>query len=240
VVQMIGFCLIFYLLFYFLRDRRAALRSLRSLSPFTEAEMDRLFGRVGDTIHATICGTLAVSSAQGLLGGLMFWWLGLPTPLLWGVVMASLAVVPVVGAYVVWIPAALFLTLEGSWGKALILSLWGMLVVGTIDNLLRPILVGNRLKIHTLLAFISVVGGLILFGPSGLVLGPVTLAVTLSLLEIWRSRIATEALALAASRSAGQRGPEDLAAARHSAHPPESSQASPGDAVHTKRPCATS
>lgn len=108
--------------------------------------------------------------------------------------MALLAVVPVLGAFIVWIPAALFLVLEGNWGKALILALWGMFVVGTVDNLLRPILVGNRLKLHTVLAFMSVVGGLILFGPAGLILGPLALTVTTVLLEIWRGRIATETL----------------------------------------------
>lgn len=188
VYQVIGFCLTFYLLFFFLRDRRAVLHAIQRISPLSPGEMDRLFARVGDTIHATIYGTLAVASAQGLLGGLMFWWLGLAAPLLWGVVMTLLAVVPVLGAFVVWIPAALFLALEGSWGKALILALWGMLVVGTIDNLLRPILVGNRLKLHTVLVFISVVGGLILFGPSGLILGPVALTVTTLLIEIWPCR----------------------------------------------------
>lgn len=188
VVQVVGFCLTFYLLFYFLRDRRAALQSLRSLSPLSEAEMDRLFGRVEDTVYATVYGTLAVSAVQGLLGGLMFWWLGLPAPLLWGVVMALLAVVPVLGAFIVWIPAALFLGLEGSWGKALILTVWGGIIVGGIDNLLRPILVGNRLKLHTILAFLSIVGGLMLFGSSGLILGPVALTITTVLLECWRHR----------------------------------------------------
>jgi predicted PurR-regulated permease PerM len=197
--QVIGFCLTFYLLFFFLRDRAAALLSIRSLLPFSEATMDRLFNRIGDTIFATIYGTLAVSSVQGVLGGLMFWWLGLSAPLLWGVVMALLAVVPVLGAFIVWIPAALFLVVEGSWGKALILALWGMMVVGTVDNLLRPILVGNRLKLHTVLAFMSVVGGLILFGPAGVILGPLALTVTTVLLEIWRGRIAAEVLALAES-----------------------------------------
>lgn len=195
VVEVIGLLLTFYLLFFFLRDRRLALQSIRSLSPLSEAEMDRLFDRVSDTIYATIYGTLAVSAAQGLLGGLMFWWLGLPAPLLWGVVMALLAVLPVLGAFVIWIPAALFLAMEGSWGKALILALWGMIVVGSIDNLLRPILVGNRLKLHTILAFMSVVGGLIMFGPAGLILGPVILTVTAVLLEIWRSRTAAKVAA---------------------------------------------
>lgn len=193
--QVVGFCLTFYLLFFFLRDRDAALLSLHSLLPVSEATMDRLFSRIGDTIFATIYGTLAVASVQGVLGGLMFWWLGLSAPLLWGVIMALLAVVPVLGAFIVWIPAALFLVLEGSWGKALILALWGMIVVGTVDNLLRPILVGNRLKLHTVLAFMSVVGGLILFGPAGLILGPLTLTVTTVLLEMWRGRIAGAVLA---------------------------------------------
>ena len=92
--------------------------------------------------------------------------------------MALLAVVPVLGAFIVWVPAVAFLALEGNWGKALILLFWGVLVVGTIDNLLRPIMVGNRLKLHTVLAFISVVGGLIIFGASGLILGPIMLTIT--------------------------------------------------------------
>jgi predicted PurR-regulated permease PerM len=108
--------------------------------------------------------------------------------------MSLLAVVPVLGAFVVWIPAALFLAFEGSWGKALLLTLWGGVIVGGIDNVLYPILVGNRLKLHTILAFISVVGGLILFGPSGLILGPVALTITIMLLEIWRRRTTAEAL----------------------------------------------
>ena len=151
--------------------------------------MSHLFRRVGDAIYATVYGTLAVAGVQGLLGGCMFWWLGLPAPLFWGLVMALLAVVPVLGAFIVWIPAAVFLALEGNWGKALILAVWGTIVVGTMDNLLYPILVGNRLKLHTVLAFISVVGGLILFGPAGLILGPVTLTITIVLLESWESRM---------------------------------------------------
>jgi predicted PurR-regulated permease PerM len=102
--------------------------------------------------------------------------------------MGVLAVVPVLGAFVVWIPATLFLALDGSWGKALILALWGGVVVGGIDNVIYPILVGNRLKLHTIPAFMAIIGGLIVFGPSGLILGPVTLTVTVLLLEIWQHR----------------------------------------------------
>lgn len=191
VTEAIGLPLTLYLLFFFLRDRRTAIETLRSFSPLSKEDMDLVLHRVSDTIHATVYGTLAIAGVQGLLGGLMFWWLGLSAPLLWGVVMGLLAVVPMLGAFVVWIPAALFLTFEGSWGKALILTIWGGLVVGTIDNLLRPILVGKRLKLHTVLAFISAVGGLVLFGPSGLILGPVSLAITLALLQTWRHPIAS-------------------------------------------------
>lgn len=113
VFQAITFCLVFYLLFFFLRDRHAVLHSIRSLSPLSKSETEILFDRVSGTIHATVYGTLAVSCIQGLLGGLMFWWLGLPAPLLWGVVMALLSVVPMLGAFVIWRPAALFLVLEG-------------------------------------------------------------------------------------------------------------------------------
>lgn len=136
IVRLIGFVLTFYILFYFLRDRSAALESLRPLSPLSKLDMNRLFNEIIDTVHATLYGTLAVAIVQGTLGGLMFWWLGLPAPLLWGIVMGLLAIVPVLGAFVIWIPAALFLALEGSEGKALLLTLWGAIVVGGIDNLL--------------------------------------------------------------------------------------------------------
>lgn len=192
IFQLIGLILVFYMLFFLLRDRHWALKSITSLSPLPQAEMDKLFNRVGDTIHATVYGTFAIAAVQGTLGGLMFWLLDLPAPFLWGLVMSFLAIVPMLGTSIVWAPAALFLTLEGNWGSALILSIWGMLIVGTIDNLLRPVFVGNRLKLHTILVFISVIGGLIHFGPAGIILGPVTLAVTIALLEIWFKRNSVE------------------------------------------------
>jgi predicted PurR-regulated permease PerM len=185
IVEVMSLLLTFYLLFYFLRDRRAGIAVLRTALPLTSPEMDRLFDRVNDTIQATIHGTLIVAAVQGLLGGLMFWWLGLAAPLLWGVVMGLLAIVPILGAFIVWIPASLFLLVEGHWGQAAVLSIWGIVVVGTIDNVLRPVLVGNRLQLHTVMAFISVVGGIIVFGPAGLILGPAALTITTVLLEIW-------------------------------------------------------
>jgi predicted PurR-regulated permease PerM len=192
VTQVIGLFLTFYLLFFFLRDRQLALDGIRQLAPLPESAINRLFRRVADTIQAIVYGTLVIACVQGTLGGLMFWWLGLAAPLLWGVVMGLLAIVPLLGAFIVWIPAAIFLAADGSWGKAIILTVWGTVVVGGIDNLLYPVLVGNRLRMHTVIAFVSVVGGLIVFGVSGVILGPVAVTVTRTLLEYWRSRNADQ------------------------------------------------
>ncbi len=188
VLELLTVLLTFYLLFYFLRDRSAALDWLRGISPLTEAEMNRLFRRIVETVQATLYGTIAVAIVQGTLGGLMFWLLGLSTPLLWGTAMGLLAIIPVLGAFVIWIPAAIYLALDGNWGKALILTVWGAVVVGGIDNLLYPILVGNRLRLHTGPAFVAIVGGVILFGAAGLLLGPVAVTATI-FLEIWRVRV---------------------------------------------------
>lgn len=179
----------FYLLFYFLRDRLAAVRMVKAWLPLAPKDKDLLLRRLVDTVHATIYGTLAVATIQGTLGGLMFWVLGLPTPLLWGLVMGLLSIVPVLGAFVVWIPAALLLLLDGSWTRALILSVWGGVVVGGIDNLLRPTFVGNRLRLHTLAAFISMIGGLLLFGAPGFILGPLSATMTMLLVEFWMRQV---------------------------------------------------
>lgn len=108
--------------------------------PLTKPETEQVLRRVAETVHATVYGPLAVAAVQGTLGGLMFWALGLPTPLLWGLVMGLLSIVPVLGALIVWIPAAILLLMEGSWVRGLILAAWGGLVVGRIDNVLRPML----------------------------------------------------------------------------------------------------
>ena len=184
--QAVQLVLTFYLLFYFLRDRVAALKSISYLSPLSRAQMDHLYKRLGDSLHATIFGTFTVAIVQGSLGGLMFWWLGLPAPLLWGVVMGLMSLIPVLGTFVVWVPAALFLLATGEGGKAAILVAWGALVVSSIDNILYPMLVGNRIHLHPILVFLAVIGGLVIFGAAGLILGPLILTATSVLLEIWR------------------------------------------------------
>ena len=181
-------CLTLYFLFYFLRDRIRLLKAIRSFLPLSENDIDRLFCRVNDTIHATLRGMVALSALQGLLGGLMFWWLGVPSPWFWALVAAVFAFVPVVDTFVLWLPAAVYLGLEGRWGEALGVAVLGSLLVRGLENFLYPVLVKDRLKVPSVAIFVSLVGGLILFGWSGLVLGPVTLTVTSALLEICANR----------------------------------------------------
>ena len=178
-----------FTLFFFFRDGQPAIEALYRYLPLSTLEMNYLIKRVGDTIHATIYGKFAAAASQGCLGGLMFFFLGLPAPLLWGSAMAFAALIPMVGPVVIWGPATAMLFAKGLWVKGIIMALWGLLAVGFIDNLVYPIIVGNRLQMHTLVVFFSVFGGLILFGFSGLVLGPVLVSVTMGLIEVWRLRM---------------------------------------------------
>ena len=178
-----------FALFFFIRDGPEIRRLIRSLLPMPGRDADRMIRRVSDTVYATTWGTVVVAAVQGTLGGLMFWWLGLPAPVLWGTVMALVAIVPVLGAFVVWVPAAIYLALDGEIAKALILTAWGGIVVALVDNLLYPVLVGNRMRLHTLAVFIAILGGLSLFGASGLVLGPAVLAAAVELRRVWRRRM---------------------------------------------------
>jgi predicted PurR-regulated permease PerM len=184
-------------LFYFLRDGESLLSNIRSLVPLSEQETNRLFARITETIRVSLYGKVVMAAVQGGLGGLIFWWLDLPAPAFWGFVMALLSVLPVLGAFVIWLPAAAALAMQGSWGRALILTGWGILIVHPVDNLLGPVLVGTKLNLHTLLMFFSVIGGLAAFGAAGIVLGPIIIAVAVSLLEIRQLRTADEASARA-------------------------------------------
>ncbi|MCU0786165.1 MAG: AI-2E family transporter [Verrucomicrobia bacterium] len=178
-----------FLLFYLFRDQEEALSTLRSLLPVTNSEAEMLFRRFSDTVYAIIYGKVLTAAAQGVLGGIGFWILGLPVPWFWGLAMGVLSFLPVVGASLVWGPAAVFLTLDGHIGRAVLLVVWGVVLVAPIEAFLYPIMVGHRLKLHNALVFIAVLGGLVAFGPVGLVVGPAILALTLGLMSLWKERI---------------------------------------------------
>jgi predicted PurR-regulated permease PerM len=177
-----------YFLFYFLRDRGRVLKAIRWFLPLSEGDTDTLFSRINDTVHATLYGMLALSVLQGVLGGLMFWCLGVPSPWFWALLAALFAFVPVIDTFVLWLPAAVYLGLEGRWGEALGVAAVGAIVVRGIENFIYPVLVKNRLKVPSVGIFVSLIGGLLLFGWSGLVLGPVLLTSTSALLEICAKR----------------------------------------------------
>jgi predicted PurR-regulated permease PerM len=156
--------------------------------PLHDPEIRLLLVRLKNMIRATVFGRMVTALIQGALGGLMFWILGIEAALLWSVTMAVLSMIPAVGSIFIWAPAAAWLAISGHWIKAIILALWGSCIVGTIDNIVYPLLVGRDVKIHTLLLFIALFGGVLLFGVTGLVWGPVLVATGLTLIEILRER----------------------------------------------------
>jgi predicted PurR-regulated permease PerM len=177
-----------FTMFFLLRDFEYFTGALRAFVPLPDKDTNEVLSRIRKTIDASIRGRVFIAIIQGALGGIMFWLLGLPGAVLWGTVMAAFALVPMLGAFIVWMPAAIVLLLAGHPGKALILVIWGALVIGTADNVLYPILVGKDLRLHTITIFFSVLGGVAAFGASGLVLGPVIFAIADALLEVWSRR----------------------------------------------------
>ncbi|HEY0078750.1 MAG TPA: AI-2E family transporter [Pyrinomonadaceae bacterium] len=177
---------VIFTMYYLFRDGDRMRVALADVLPLDERDSREILNRTRDVIGASVYGVLVIAMIQGLLGGVAFWALGLPSPLLWGVVMLFLSMIPMAGSFVVWVPAAIFLAVSGHWVKALLLVVWGALVIGSVDNFLRPKLIGEKTRLHELLIFFSVLGGLQVFGVLGIVLGPVVVAITLALLEVFR------------------------------------------------------
>jgi predicted PurR-regulated permease PerM len=181
-----------FVLFYFFRDGKRLMAGLRELSPLSPRETERLSVRVEDSIHATVYGTIATGMLQGVTGGLLFWALGLPAPVLWGTIMFVLGVIPLVGAVFVWLPASVYLVLEGRYGAAALLVAWGTLMAGPICSFVYGRCAGDRMRMHPVPTLFAYLGGLAVFGATGMVLGPVALALTMGLIDVWRGRIVPE------------------------------------------------
>lgn len=175
-------------LFFFLRDQDEILATLRRLVPLSPEETDMLMVRIGSAVRSTVHGRLFVGLLQGTLGGIAFALLGLPAPVLWALIMSILSIMPMLGAFIVWVPMSILLVVGGHWIRAVILVAWGVLVIHPVDNLLYPVLVGARLGLHPLVLFIAFVGGVLVFGPAGLILGPCIIAGAAGLLELWEAR----------------------------------------------------
>jgi predicted PurR-regulated permease PerM len=170
------------LLFFFLEDGDIMVARARGLIPLDEERKERLFTQLGAETRAIVFGTTVTALAQGLLIGIGFTIAGLPSPVVFGVLAALLSLLPVGGAAFVWIPAALWLFIDKHWGYGIFLVVWGVLL-GVLDNVLRPILISGRARISALAVFVGVLGGIPAFGAIGVIAGPVLLSLALALIE---------------------------------------------------------
>jgi predicted PurR-regulated permease PerM len=183
VLVIVNVIVTLFALFFFLRDAPAIVRLIREVLPFRDGERDRVLKQVGDLIFASVIAGLAVASIQGMLGGIAFWLIGIHAPVVWGTIMAFFALIPVAGAWVVWLPVALWLLATGEITRGLILIAIGAGVVGTVDNILRPLLLSGRSSMNGLVTFIALLGGVAAFGFIGLVFGPVVVAMAMALFD---------------------------------------------------------
>jgi len=181
-----------YLLFFILRDGESIGHAVMKYLPLGDDRERALFSRFAGTTRAVVKGTVVVALAQGVAGGILFWIAGVPNPVLWGAVMAFLSVIPAVGSFLVWLPAGLYLLAVGSLVPALIVLIGGAVVISSLDNFLRPILVGRDTNMPDALILISILGGISVFGIAGVVIGPVVSAVALTAWQLFAEDFSAE------------------------------------------------
>ncbi|HEY0722553.1 MAG TPA: AI-2E family transporter, partial [Pyrinomonadaceae bacterium] len=179
-----------FTMYYLFRDGDQIVKRLPTALPVSAQQGEAIIVRTQEVVGASVYGVITIAALQGLLGGFAFWLLGLPSPVLWAVLMTFVCMIPIAGSFLVWLPLSIYLMASGHWIKAVLLIVWGALVISTIDNFLRPKLIKNQTKLHELCIFFSVLGGISVFGLLGIVLGPVVLAITLGLLQTFRPQIA--------------------------------------------------
>ncbi len=177
-----------YLAFYLIRDGDSVARAMRDAVPLAPEHKKELISKFNTVIRATVKGNLLVAVIQGALGGLAFWVLGVGGALLWAALMAFLSLLPSIGAGLVWVPVAIYFFVTGAIWQAVALCAWGVLVIGLIDNLLRPILVGKDTRLPDYVVMITTLGGMVVFGINGFVIGP---AIAAMFLAVWHIYIAT-------------------------------------------------
>jgi predicted PurR-regulated permease PerM len=184
----IKFVFLLFVVFFLFRDGPKLGKRVLEMVPLPSEQSAFLAQRTEEVLGACVYGVLMVAAIQGALGGITFWALGLPSPATWAVIMTFLCTLPIVGAWVVWVPATIGLALNEHYGKAIILALVGQFLISSIDGFLRPILVGQRAKLHELVIFFSVLGGLKYFGILGILMGPVIMALSYALLSaLWKT-----------------------------------------------------
>ncbi len=183
----VSFGIMLYVTYFLLRDGRDLMARIRQAIPLSTDTKRYLFNKFTTVIRATVKGNIVVAIVQGALGGLMFWFLGIQAPLLWGVVMAFLSLLPAVGTAMVWGPVAIYFLFTGAIMQGVILMAFGVLVIGLVDNVLRPILVGKDTQMPDYVVLVSTLGGMALFGLHGFVIGPVIAALFIATWDLFSS-----------------------------------------------------
>jgi len=195
---LVELAIMLYLLFFLLRDGGKLADLVRQAMPLEDHPKEQFLGKLATVVRATIKGNVAVAVAQGFLGGMIFWLMGIQSATLWGTLMAVLSLLPAVGAGLVWGPVAIYFFATGSIGSAVLLASYGVFVIGMVDNVLRPLLVGKDVKMPDYLVLISTLGGLVLFGLSGFIAGPLIAALFLVAWDLF--------MAIESSQDKSQRG----------------------------------
>ncbi len=182
---LVQFAIMFYTLFYFVRDGERFLRMAGKVIPLEAGQIKFLFERFIVTAHSTLKVTLIIGGIQGTLGGIVFFATDVEGALVWGLLMILASIVPAVGCSIIWAPAGIIMVLTGHIWEGVLILAFGFLVISTIDNLLRPILIGKDVELHSLLIFLSTLGGIVIFGVSGFVIGPVITSLLVALWEMY-------------------------------------------------------
>ena len=178
-------CITLYLAFFLIRDGADVARTMRRAIPLAPAHKKELIARFATVIRATVKGNLLVAAIQGGLRGVAFWFLGVTGAILWGVLMAFLSLLPAIGAALVWVPVAIYFFISGGTWQGIALVAWGVLVIGLIDNLLRPILVGKDTQMPDYVVMITTLGGMAAFGINGFIIGPAIAAMLIAVCQIY-------------------------------------------------------
>ncbi|RJF95303.1 AI-2E family transporter [Noviherbaspirillum saxi] len=181
----VSFGIMLYLLFFLLRDGVALSARIKQAIPLSSEHKRNLVGKFTTVIRATVKGNIAVAATQGALGGVMFWFLGIQGAVLWGVLMAFLSLLPAVGAALIWAPVAIFFLLTGAIWQGVTLIAFGVVVIGLVDNILRPLLVGKDTQMPDYVVLISTLGGMALFGLNGFVIGPAIAALFIAAWDLF-------------------------------------------------------
>ena len=188
----VSFGIMLYLLFFLLRDGSSLALRIGQATPLDETHKRQLVSKFTTVIRATVKGNIVVAASQGALGGLIFWILGIQGPVLWGVSMAFLSLLPAVGAGLIWVPVAIYFLATGAVWQGVVLTAFGVGVIGLVDNVLRPILVGKDTKMPDYVVLISTLGGMALFGLTGFVIGPVIAALFIASWDLFSPSASTE------------------------------------------------